>query len=233
MLFAVLVFVTMGTQYASGQQPASQERVVEFKQALQKSQAQLRHYEWIETTTVSLKGEVKSQKQNRVYYGADGKLQKVAVGEAAAPQQQAQGRRGGRLKAKIVAKKKEEMSEYMHQAVDLIHKYVPPESGMIQFAKDNGKASYEVFDANKIVQLNLNDIIKVGDLMSAKLDINANSILEVEVSTYLDDAKDAVTLEVQFQNLPDGTNYSSQTTLNARAKEIKVVVENTGHRKVN
>ena len=62
------------------QTPAPQERIAAIKQSLQESQARLRSYEWIETTVVSLKGEEKSRKQNRCYYGAEGKVQKVSVG---------------------------------------------------------------------------------------------------------------------------------------------------------
>ena len=50
-----------------------------LKQWLQASQAQLRAYEWIETTVVAKGGEEKSRSQNRCYYGVDGKLQKVPV----------------------------------------------------------------------------------------------------------------------------------------------------------
>jgi len=225
-----LVLVTALSLAVSGQQPASQERITEFKQALQKSQSQLRNYEWIETTTVSLKGEVKSRKQNRCYYGADGKVQKVPVGEA--PPQEQQGRRG-RLKAKIVANKKEELTDYMERAVSLIHKYVPPEPQMIQFAKDNGKASYDAFEPNKVIRLSLHDIIQTGDLMTATLNIQSNGILDIKVSTYLDSPQDAVMLGVTFGTLPDGTSYAGQTTLDANAKNVKVVVENTGHRRTN
>lgn len=213
---------------AFAQEQASQERIAAFKKTLQQNQAQLRRYEWIETTTVMLKGEVKSQKQNRCYYGADGKVQKVEI-SATAPSQPS----GGRLKRKIVAKKKEEMSDYMKQAVDLVHRYVPPDPAMIQFAKDKGKAHFDVFEPNKVIRLNLNDIIKVGDLMSATLDVQANVILNIDVSTYLDDAQDGIKLAVAFQQLPDGTNYSGRTTLDAKAKDIKVLVENTGHRAMN
>ncbi|MBC7898480.1 MAG: hypothetical protein H7070_00325 [Saprospiraceae bacterium] len=229
---AFLLALAIAPQLAQGQQPVPPERIAEFKQSLQKSQAQLRQYEWIETTTVSLKGEVKSQKQNRVYYGADGKLQKVAVGDSPAPQEP-QGRRGGRLKAKIVANKKEEMTDYMQRAVSLIHKYVPPEPGMIQFAKDNGKASFDVFEPNKVIRLSFKDIINIGDLMTATLDIRSNAILDINVSTYLESQQDAVILGVNFARLPDGTSYAGQTTLDAKAKNIKVVVENSGHRALN
>jgi len=39
-----------------------------------------------------------------------------------------------------------------------------------------------------------------------------------------------VTLNVRFAALSDGTSYTAQTALEAKAKNIRVVVENSGHR---
>ena len=47
---------------------SSEQRVAALKKSLAESQAALRTYEWIETTTISLKGEEKSRKQMRCYY---------------------------------------------------------------------------------------------------------------------------------------------------------------------
>src|SRR5512140_313857 len=64
---------------ALAQQPTTQERVVALKASLAASEAILKQYEWVETTTVSVKGEQKSQQMKRCYYGADGKVQKVPL----------------------------------------------------------------------------------------------------------------------------------------------------------
>ena len=64
--------------------PTPDQMVAALKQNLAESQKRLRQYEWVETTSISLKGEEKSRKQQRVYYGADGKLTKVPIGEPAA-----------------------------------------------------------------------------------------------------------------------------------------------------
>ena len=108
---------------ANAQSPPSatpEQRVATLKQWLQASQAQLRAYEWIEATTVAKGGEQKSKTEKRCYYGADGKLQKLPIssgesGEApgAAP--------AGRLKKKVAERKKEELTAYMKQAVELVH----------------------------------------------------------------------------------------------------------------
>jgi hypothetical protein len=41
---------------------------------------------------------------------------------------------------------------------------------------------------------------------------------------------DAVTLAVKLGTLDDGTTYTAQTTLDAKAKAMQVVIQNTGYR---
>ncbi|HEU4936142.1 MAG TPA: hypothetical protein VFT39_06805 [Vicinamibacterales bacterium] len=93
----------------------SQDRVAALKQSLQQGMAAIRRYQWVETTSISLKGEEKSRQQQNCHYVADGKVQKTPIGEPAPQQQKAQsgGRGRGRLKAQIVEKKKDEMKDYM------------------------------------------------------------------------------------------------------------------------
>ena len=79
---------TLWSAAGTAQTPPTPDQVVAgLKQNLAESQKRLRQYEWIETTAISLKGEEKSRKQQRVYYGADGTLTKVPMGRAA-PQAQ-------------------------------------------------------------------------------------------------------------------------------------------------
>jgi hypothetical protein len=49
------------------------------------------------------------------------------------------------------------------------------------------------------------------------------------VASYLDQADDAVMLAVQLGTLPDAASYTAQTTLDAKAKNIRVVIQNAGH----
>ena len=63
-----------------------EQRIAALKKSMAHSQAQLRKYEWVETTIISHKGEVKSQKEQRCYYGADGTLQKLPIGDPQPPE---------------------------------------------------------------------------------------------------------------------------------------------------
>jgi hypothetical protein len=203
--------------------------VAALKQSMQESQTKLRQYEWIETTIISLKGEEKGRTQKRCYYGADGTLQKVPIGSAAPAQQPAAsaGRRG-RVKAKVVENKKDDMKDYMERAAALVQRYVPPQPADIQRAKDAGKVTANPAGPG-LVRLEFPDYLKPGDRLSIDVDAAANQLRGLTVASYLDQAEDAVALAVQLGTLADGTSYTAQTTLDAAAKKIRVVIQNAGH----
>src|ERR1035441_4273885 len=211
---------------AVAQQPSVPERVAALKASLAASQIILKQYEWIETTVISLKGDEKSRKQERCYYGADGNVQKIEVSASPEPQK----KRG--LRGRIIENKKEELTDYMKQAVALVKTYVPPNPAKIQAAKDAGKVSIEVLEPGKRARLNFRDYEKAGDNLGVEVDLVNNRPLGVKVSTYLDDAKDAVLLDVRMGQLNDGSPYASDITLDAKAKKIKVAMENSGYRKM-
>jgi hypothetical protein len=213
------------------EQPTPEQQVVALKQSLQKSQASIRTYEWIETTIISHKGEEKSRKVMRCYYGADGKVEKLPVNDGSAqPQpQQASGRRGGRLKERIVENKKDEMKDYMERAAALVHQYVPPSPDRIQKTKDAGKLAVRP-GAQGQVGLEFSDYLLPGDKLTIQVDAAASRLLGLGVASYLDTPQDVVALDVRMGALADGTSFAEQTTLDAKAKNIRVVIQNAGYR---
>jgi hypothetical protein len=212
---------------AQAQQPAIPERVAALKATMASSQASLRQYEWIETTVVSLNGEEKSRKQARCFYGADGGLTKVDLNDSpeAAP------KRG--LRGRIAERKKEELTDSMKKAVALVKTYVPPDPAKIQAAKDASKVSIDVLEPGKRARLNFKDYEKAGDNLGVEVDLANNRPLGVNVTTYLDTAKDAVTLDVKMGQLPDGTVYAADSTLNVKSQKLTVAVQNSGYRRSN
>jgi hypothetical protein len=206
-------------------QPTLADRVAAVKQSLAESQQRLRTYEWVETTAVSLKGVEKSRKQERCYYGADGGLQKVPI-SATPPPKSKPGLRGA-----IAASKKEELSDYMKQAVALVKLYVPPDPTLIQKSKDAGKASMEVLQPGKLIRLVFRDYRIPGDFLGVSVDLTTNKLVGLNVGTYIEKPSDTVTLNVTFGALNDGTIYPAQIVLDAKAKEVSVAVTNSGYKK--
>jgi hypothetical protein len=222
-----LVLMCPGIAVAQAPQPSVQERVAVLKGTFAASQANLRQYEWIETTVVSLNGEEKSRKQQRCYYGADGVLQKVLV-DASPPPPPKPGLRG-----RIIANKTAELTDYMKSAVSLVKSYLPPDPAKIQASQNAGKVSIQVLDPGKRAQVNFHDYQKPGDNLAVVINLANNVVAGIGVSSYLDSPTDVVTLDAKMGQLNDGTIYTSDTTLNAAAKNLTVTVQNTGYRKTN
>ena len=200
------------------------DTVAALKQSIQENQVRLRRYQWIETTAVSLKGDEKSRKQNECYYDVEGKVQKVPIASAAPQEAPKRGLRG-----KIVEHKKEELTDYMQQAVALVHAYVPPDPELIQAAKNAGRISIRPGAGNSM-SVQINDYRLQGDVVAFEFDRALSRLLSVRIATYLESPQDAISLDVTYSSLPDGTNHPSVITLGAPAKDIRVVVENGGYR---
>ena len=208
----------------SAQEPP-QDRVAALKQWLGQSKAQLKQYQWIQTTVITLKGEQKSSKEEQCYYDVDGNVQKVPL--TAPPEEK--DKRG--LRGKLVEHKKEELTDSMKAAVALVKTYVPPSAEKIQACKDAGNMSITPLPGGSSVQLNFKNYEKPGDTLSVDLDSATNHLLGIKVATYLQDPKQAVTLNVSIATLPDGTGYASQIVLDDKAVELGVNISNSGYRK--
>jgi hypothetical protein len=228
---AVLLFPVALISVVAAQAP--EDRSAAIKEALAKNQAALRQYSWIETTTISLKGEVKKQEKKQCFYGADGKVQKTAMpGEAPAQkaQQQGRGRRGGRLKETVVENKVEELKDYMEKAAALVHQYVPPDPQKIQAAQKAGNVAVQP-DAGATT-LTVKSYIKAGDSLSLGFDPGAKAMRSYNVKSYVEKPNDDdLTLSVKFNSLPDGTTYPETVVLNVTAKNVVVNVTNSGYTK--
>ena len=120
----------------------------------------------------------------------------------------------------------------MQRAVALVHQYVPPKRDDIDKAKKAGAIATRPLPAGHL-PLEFTNHVKPGDNMAIDLDTASNRLVGVTVASYLDKPDDAVTLGVEFTALPAGANYAAQTTLDAPAKKVRVVVQNSGHRPVS
>lgn len=223
---ALLALGLLAAGAAAAQEPPSpQQRVEMLKAWLAASQQQIRQYQWIETTRLAKGGEVKHEARNEVYYGVDGTLVKVPIGEP----QKAKAPRGP-LRRRAAAQAKEDLTAYLQSAVELVHGYIPPDPARLQQAYAEGRFSLAPVEPGKRSRLQFADYLKRGDSLGVEVEVPTNRLLALSVSSYLEDASDAVQMETATGLLPDGTIYTRTTTLRAPAKDIVVTVENSGYR---
>ena len=212
----------------NAQSPELQQRVAEVKEAAARNKQSLMSYSWNELVTISLKGEEKKQQHFQVRLGPDGKPQKTSLDPPveAAPS-------GGRLKQHIVAKKKEEYTDYADTMKALAQQYVPPSGDLLQQAYAQGNITLgPTAGAPNEVQLVIHNYLKPQDSMTLVFDRQQKALVSVEISSYMSDPKDAMNLKVTFSRLPDGTNHVNSVVMDGVSKQLNVATQNSNYQHV-
>lgn len=195
-----------------------------LKQAIAANAQKLHQYQWIETTQVTLNGEQKPSTQNSCQYGPDGTVQKTPMGPPPAEPS------GGPFMRRIIERKQAEMKQYMGEVKGVLNQYLPPNPLKMEQARQAGNLSVNLVPG--AANLNFKNYVQQGDQMTLTFDTIVKKISSVNINTYMGDTQDAVTLLVQMASLPDGTNYAQQTTLNATAKQLVVIMTNASYQKL-
>src|SRR3974390_1149978 len=189
------------------------DKLMAIKTAQDANKAKLAQYTWTETETISIKGDVKDTKTYQVQM-VNGKPQKTEISNQAAQS----GGREGRVKQRVVEKKKEEYQEYGQSISALAKQYTTPNSEALMQAKQAGNISIRPGSGT------------VGRVIMAVSE-PTHSTVSVQVNSYLNDPKDAVTISSQFAQLPDGTNHVATTTINGVSKQLTVNDQNSNYQK--
>jgi hypothetical protein len=203
-----------------------QERVAALKNSMIASQQDLRTYQWVETTTVLVKGEQKSYKEESCYYGADGTLQKLPIASSAPPKKKF-GLRGAIQESKV-----EEMTDTMKQAAALVKSYIPPNPALLDQAVKTGNVTVDMLQPGQVVRLNFKNYKLPGDVFSVTLNLQTNRLLDMGVSTYLGDPSKPVKMAAQMGTLVDGATYTARTELDVPSLNMEVDIVNSGYRKM-
>ncbi|HVO63175.1 MAG TPA: hypothetical protein VMT53_19760 [Terriglobales bacterium] len=201
---------------APAQNPQLEERLMALKQNQAANKQKLAQYTWTETETISLKGEVKDVKTYQVQM-VNGQQQKTLVNNQ---QSQQQGGREGRLKERVVDKKKAEYQEYGQQIAALAKQYTTPNPDALMQAKQAGNISLVTSGGG--VKLVIKNYVKQGDSVTFAIDPQSKQLQSLDVNSYLNDPKDAVTINAQFEKLPNGPNHVASTLINGVSKQLTV-----------
>lgn len=221
------VFVTAAVLVGAGaaQNPQVQERLAEFKQAAAGNKQALSQYTWQEKQTVSVKGEVKKQTLYQVRMGPDGKPQKTEIMSTPA----GGGAKGGPVRRHAIEKKKGEFEQYAQQVGALAQSYSQPDPQRLQQAFQSGNVRLGPTGTPNEVELIVTNYLKPNDSVRFFFNRAQKAIERVEVSSYLTNPQDAVTMQIQFAKLPDGTNHVATSTINGVSKQLVVQDQNSNY----
>jgi hypothetical protein len=74
--------------------------------------------------------------------------------------------------------------------------------------------------------------VKPGDALTLTFEPAVKTLQQIDVSTWLDQPTNAVTLRVAMQALPDGTSYPERIALSIPDSKIEVRISRTNYQKV-
>ena len=230
-LVGLAIVLTLVGSGLAAQNPDLQQRVADLKESTAKNKEELKQYTWLERVTVSLKGQERKQERFQVRLGADGKPVKTPLDAPAAAQDS--GGRGGRLRERVVEKKKEEFKEYADQMKALAERYIPPDKEAIQDAYSKGNISMEpIAEAPNRVKLVIQNYVKPHDSMTLIIDKAEKCLASISIVSYMDDPSDIMKLTVQFGRLPDGPNHVDSATMEGVSKQLTVATQNSDYHKL-
>ncbi len=227
MALALMVAIAAGVfaiTPAAAQSSQMADKLMAIKTAQDANKAKLAQYTWTETETIAIKGETKDTKTYQVSM-VNGQQQKTETGNQAA---QPSGRQG-RVKEHVVDKKKQEYQEYGQSIGALAKQYTTPNPEALMAAKQAGNIS--LVPGSGTVNLVIKNYVKQGDSMTMTVSEQTHSPVSVQVNSYLNDPKDAVTIGAEFAQLPDGTNHVASTLINGVSKQLTVNDVNSNYQK--
>ena len=65
--------------------------------------------------------------------------------------------------------------------------------------------------------------------MTLIFDKAQKQLLSLQIASYMDDPKDAMTLTVEFSRLPDGTNHVSNVVMDGVSKQLNIATQNANY----
>ena len=212
-LLAALAGLALAQQAPPPPQPP------EVIQLMAKSLQSLPQYTFKQNTVMKLKGEVKSNTLNQVFFGPDGKPQTTLL-SAPPPQEDSGGRgRRGRVKEKVVENKKEDMQEFVQALVKLSNSYLVLPKEKMQALAQAGQFSQDATG----IQITVQDFVQPGDKLVLTFDPATKRERKAVATTTLDDGP--VTVTAVYQDLADGLTYNAQTVISAPKKDLELTMQ--------
>lgn len=226
-LLAALLLAGGRSQFVSaGSEPALPQGLEPAKVAatIKENAQALKAFTYQQRLQLQLKGETKKVTLNQMDYDMYGNLQKTLLSEqpgADAPPS------GGRLKQRVVKKKKGEFKEMMQEISALVKSYaeIPPDQ--LQAALKQGSFSPGQGDMQGAIQVQMHNVNQRGDSLTLWIDQQAMLFRRAVIATTYEG--NPVTTTANYAMLPTGQVHMAQAILNYPKKEVVVQIDNLNY----
>jgi len=191
----------------------------------------LKAFIWQQRMQVQLKGETKKTTLNQMNYDVNGNLQKTLLSEQpspdAAPPPSGGGRLRGRVKQKVVSKKKGEFKEMMEGIASLVKSYTELQPQQLQSALKQAAFSPGQGDMNGSVQIQMANLLQQNDSLTIWIDEGTLLFRKIAIVSSYDHKP--VTATANYSMLPSGQAYMAQAIVNYPEKQVVVEIDNLNY----
>jgi hypothetical protein len=192
----------------------------------------LKAFVWQQRMQLQLKGETKKTTLNQMNYDINGNLQKTLISEQpspdSAPPPSGGGRLRGRVKQKVVAKKKGEFKEMMEGIASLVKSYTELQPQQLQSALKQAAFSPGQGDMDGSIQIQMTNLLQHGDSLTIWIDQGALLFRKIAIVSSYD--KKPITATANYSMLPSGQVYMAQAIVNYPSKQVIVEIDNLNYR---
>jgi len=212
---AVLVGMLLANGVVTAQDLPTKDELAAIEQARLTNQASLSRYTWLETQFISLHGEAIDYRLYSVSLGANGQYQRNLVTE-----------HNGHEAAfePAITEQLSPYGSYAKQLCELANQYTTLDSNRLTRA--NGRGEIVLRREDDSIRLAIKNYSKPGDSVSMTINQRTHRLLRVEVKSYLTGPQDAVTIQAEFAELPDGTNHVATAEIDNVNRHLTVKLTN-------
>ena len=211
-LFGLLLLTDV---LVTAQNPSVKEELAAIEQAQLTNQTKLSHYTWQETQFISVNGEAVDYRLYSVSIGANGQYQRNLVTEHTGQE------------ATFEPNKTEQLSpygSYAKQLYELANQYTTLNSERLTAA--NSRGEIVLLHEDDSIKLTIKNYSKPGDSIAMTINQRTHRLLTVQAKSYLTDPQDAVTIQAEFAELPDGTNHVATAEIDSVSRHLTVKLTN-------
>lgn len=198
------------------------KKVAAVEAALFKNMQMLGEYTWQQQETISVRGDVKKTALYQVQLGPNGKPVKTDITQSQSSNQRRHG-----IKHRI----EQNYDAYGQQIAGLVASYTQLQPGRLKQLYGQGSVSVASAGAPGLDAIVIRNYVKPGDAVTLTFSRAQKAILHIQVTSYLADPSDAVTIAVSFAKLPDGTSHVTTATVNGESKSLTIQDVNMNYQK--
>jgi hypothetical protein len=230
LIFAgLLAFTTLVPSRVTAQNPRLEARVTEVQRATVANEEALAYYTWQEQQTISINGEVRKQTLFQVQIGPDAKPLRAEI--ETGNESSGEAHRHGLIR-QIVETKTEGYEDYVKQITALAQAYAHPNPERLWQLLQRGSITLGSAGFQGEFQLVVQNYLKAGDSVTLLFNSEQKALVSVQVSSYVSDPREPVTMSTQFVRLPSGLNHVSSMLINDESKQVTVMVQASDYQKM-